>query len=221
MSFQSKPCLRRFVSLSLLLLFALGCESSIKPISETDQSPPSPPITVLSAESWNSQPDPFPASYEHEPRIVLIHHAGVHWKDDDDPVKKLQGLQAWGKRDRGWADVPYHFLIAPDGRIFEGRDMKYKPDTNTNFDTTGYINVQLWGHLDEQPLPDAQLEATVRLTAQLAEQLNMPTDQIVTHRDVAPGQTSCPGDHFYIHFASGNFQQWVTQARNGQPFTLN
>lgn len=192
-----------------------GCSSNDEPIVPPDGGRTPKPPTVTPAQ-WNSTPDPAPPQYNHQPRIVLIHHAGVAWKADDDPIAKVKALQSWGQRDKEWFDVPYHFLIAPDGRIVEGRLIKYKPDTNTTFDTTGFVNVQLWGDLGSQRTSVHQLRSVAMLSAWLADELSMPTDAIVTHRDVAPGQTSCPGADFYRYIEGGQFKQWVDAFRHGE-----
>jgi hypothetical protein len=46
-------------------------------------------------------------------------------------------MQGWGQREKKWPIVPYHFLIAPDGRIFEGRPIAYEPDSNTKYPLRG------------------------------------------------------------------------------------
>src|SRR5215216_3890704 len=88
---------------------------------------------IVAGKEWGSKPLAIDASRKHVPKFITIHHAGVLWKAGDDPVKKLQGLQVYGQKEKGWPDVPYHFLIAPDGRIFEGRAAEYEPDTNTSY----------------------------------------------------------------------------------------
>src|SRR3954466_7446576 len=92
---------------------------------------------IVAAKEWGSKPLAIDASRKQVPKFITIHHAGVLWKAGDDPVKKLQGLQVYGQKEKGWPDVPYHFLIAPDGRIFEGRAVAYEPDTNTSYTTSG------------------------------------------------------------------------------------
>lgn len=204
-------------TLALLILpwtFATCANTGHRDPTSSTPSAERPPI--VTASEWNSTPEPFPDQYVHTPQALLLHHAGVTWNDGDDPFVKLRNLQTWGQRDKGWHDVPYHFLIAPDGRIFEGRAMRYKPDTNTQFDTTGYVNVQLWGNLDTQRATLAQLRSTAALCAWLADELGMETHAITTHRDVAPGQTSCPGEGFYRYVASGQFAHWVDAIRAGQ-----
>ena len=169
---------------------------------------------IVSAEAWGSTPQAFPDEYLHEPRIVLLHHAGELWRAGTDPAVKLKNLQTWGMREKGWHDVPYHFLIAPDGRIYEGRALRYRPDTNTEFDPAGYVNVQLWGNFEEQRVSREQLDAVVALTAHLADRLDMPTDQLVAHEDVA--QTACPGRDFHRYLAGGPLRGWVDAARRGR-----
>ncbi|MBI1291111.1 N-acetylmuramoyl-L-alanine amidase [bacterium] len=179
------------------------------------QQPFTPP-TVVSAAQWGSKPHEFPESYRQTPKMVLIHHAGEMWKAGSDPEQKLRNLQTWGFNEKKWMDVPYHFLISPDGRIFEGRSVDFKPDTNTNFDTTGYINVQLWGNFEEQRVTLAQLKSVVGTTAMLIDRYDMPKDAFTTHKDVAEGQTSCPGKDFHRYIESGLFKQWVEDSLKGK-----
>jgi hypothetical protein len=171
---------------------------------------------IITASEWNSTPSEFPAEYLHTPSKVLLHHAGVTWKAGPDPAVRLKNLQSWGGREKGWFDVPYHYLIAPDGRIYEGRSVRYKPDSNTDFDTTGCINVQLWGNFEEQRVSLAQLESTIALTAWLMEKYGMERDAYLTHLDIAPGQTTCPGRDFYQYIQTGTFGGWLRTTLAGE-----
>ncbi|MEM6313946.1 MAG: peptidoglycan recognition family protein [Planctomycetota bacterium] len=188
----------------LLLLLALLAPTTV----------PATQPAIVPAAAWGSTPANFPDDYLHEPTTVLLHHAGVDWVAGTDPAVKIKNLQTWGMRERGWHDVPYHFLIAPDGRVFEGRALRYRPDTNTDFDTAGYVNVQLWGNFDTQRVSRAQLQATVTLVAHLADTLDMPTEKLVAHSDVAA--TGCPGVDFYRYLDGGPLIGWIDQARAGQ-----
>jgi hypothetical protein len=40
-------------------------------------------------------------------------------------------LQDWSRNTRKWLDIPYHYIIDLDDRIYEGRD------TNTEYDSAG------------------------------------------------------------------------------------
>jgi hypothetical protein len=91
---------------------------------------------TISREAWGSDPLPIPDERRHEPKFITIHHAGVDWKEGSDPYEKVRNLQTWGKKTvadggKDWPDLPYHYLIAPDGTIFEGRPVEYEPENTT------------------------------------------------------------------------------------------
>jgi hypothetical protein len=169
---------------------------------------------MVSAEEWGSQPKPFHDEYKHTPQRVLIHHAGVEWKEGNDPFKTISGLQSWGQREKGWMDVPYHFQIAPDGTIFEGRSLEYRPDTNTTFDPTGHINVELMGNFEVQRVSEAQLRSAAEITAWLIDEYDMKVEEIQGHKDVA--ETACPGKDLYRYLHDGPFNGWVEAALAGK-----
>ncbi len=169
---------------------------------------------IVPAEEWGSDPDPIPEERRHTPRYLTVHHAGVVWNEGDDPVTRLQNLQSWGKSDRDWPDLPYHFLIAPDGRIFEGRSLEYEPETNTDYDTMGHIGIQLWGSFGVQRASIEQVESLVELLAWLADKHEIDPGTIQGHMDVA--QTACPGTDLYRYIADGTVSRWTREKIQGR-----
>ena len=183
------------------------------------------PTNIVTREEWKSDPAPIPESRKHTPRYITLHHAGVLWTNSQTPEQFLRNMQAWGKRrpeieqpprNTYWPDLAYHFLIAPDGRIFEGRPVEYEPESNTKYELAGNLGVEMMGDFNQQRPSTAQLESAVRLTAWLADEHKIAADNIRTHRDAAPGSTSCPGDDFYRYFKTGEFKQWVKQVQQGE-----
>ncbi|MDX1972471.1 MAG: peptidoglycan recognition family protein [Candidatus Sumerlaeia bacterium] len=175
-----------------------------------------PRPAMVSPAEWGSEPDSL-VGREHTPTYLTIHHAGVEWKPTDDPVAKLKGLQSWGKRDKSWPDVPYHFLISPDGRIFEGRSIAYEPETNTSFDTNGHVNIHLWGNTDVQRATLAQLESTVAVAAWVSSEYGVSPETLGGHKDrVAAGETSCPGTDVARYIDSGLMKTWVVETLEGK-----
>lgn len=185
------------------------------------------PDNFVTAQEWGSDPDPLPDSRRHTPRFVTLHHAGVLWTNDRDPVAFIRNMQAWGKkrpeiepppRDTYWPDLPYHFLIAPDGRIFEGRSLDYEPESNTKYDLQGHIGVELMGNFEAQRPSPAQVESAVRLVAWLLAKYDLPLEAIGTHALVAKGQTSCPGRDF-ARYCEGDpwpLRTWVDRVLHGE-----
>lgn len=198
-------------------LFALVLAvSGLGASSASDDVPQ--PENLVSREEWGSRPDPIPDSRKHTPKWITLHHAGVLWTNSQSPEQFLRNMQAWGKkrpqveqppRNTYWPDLAYHYLVAPDGRIFEGRPVEYEPESNTKYALAGHIGVEMMGNFDEQRPSPAQLESVVRLTAWLMERYAIDLDGVRTHRDVAQGQTSCPGRDFYRYMEDGQFGLWV------------
>lgn len=176
---------------------------------------------VVSGTEWGSKPQPIPESRKHTPRFVTIHHAGVDWKAARPPVEFVRNMQAWGQKDKNWPDLPYHFLIAPDGTIFEGRPLIYEPESNTRYPLAGNIGVEMMGNFETQRPSRQQLESCARLVAWLVQEFKLDPANIRGHNDAAPGQTSCPGKDFYRYLQSGQFVGWVKELLDGKTPTID
>jgi hypothetical protein len=132
----------------------------------------------------------------HEITHVTLHHTGSAepLRPDEDPVQKLRNLQAWGASDRNWWDVPYHFLIDLEGNIYEGRDWRYKGDTNTTYEPGGHLLISVIGNYGiQQPTP-AQVDAIAEVMAWGLDRFSLTPDRIGGHYNYA-SSTSCPGEH--------------------------
>lgn len=179
---------------------------------------------IVSRDEWGSKPHAIPESRKHVPAWVTLHHAGVPWRGKD-PAQFVRDMQKWGQdrprlekppRNTYWPDLPYHYLIAPDGRIFEGRDVRYEPESNTKYELAGNIGVEMMGDFNLQPPTEAQLRSSVRVVAWLTCEHGIALDRVRGHRDAAPGQTDCPGKGFNRHLEDGGFRRWVEAARAGK-----
>src|SRR3982751_362604 len=78
---------------------------------------------IVTTQEWGSKPEPIPDSRKQIPKWITIHHAGVVWRNSQDPAVFVRNMQNWGQnrpklekppRDTYWPDLAYHFLIAPD-----------------------------------------------------------------------------------------------------------
>jgi hypothetical protein len=207
-----RTSLLAFVFVLLALLGACETQEARQP----DVKPGVPKPAIVSAKEWGSTPQPIPDARKHTPKYITIHHAGVLWEAKTTPDKFVKNMQSWGQKEKNWPDLPYHFLIAPDGRIFEGRPLEYEPDTNTKYELAGNIGVEMMGNFNAQRPSEAQLQSCVKLVAWLAQELNIAAENIRGHNDAAPGQTDCPGKDFYRYLKDGQFRNWVTQTMQGQ-----
>jgi hypothetical protein len=148
-----------------------------------------PPIP---AESWGGKPAAVRPEQAHRIERITLHHLGERWNAEADPAAYLRWMQNWSRLTKRWADIPYHYVIAPDGRVFEARPEALPGDTNTGYDTRGHALIMLLGNFEEQDPTAAQLDASVALMARLARRHGLTAERIASHRDVSEG-TVCPG----------------------------
>jgi hypothetical protein len=112
------------------------------------------PPKILPRSAWSAQPEDH-RSKALQPignvKHVSVHHTAVDkLRGDGTPEAELQIIQHGHRNDNQWGDIAYHFLIAPDGRIFSGRDPKYAPNSNTR-----YMSEQQWRRHPIFPADDA------------------------------------------------------------------
>lgn len=156
---------------------------------------------ILSRKDWGAN-KPTGEAKEHKISLITIHHTATPQKPSVPITTKMRNLQAFSQRedklDTGkvkpaWFDIPYHFYVAANGQIAEGRELKYVGDTNTEYDPSGHALVVLEGSFNtEQPTP-AQVDSLKRLVAWLARKYKVSPANIKGHSDYA--QTACPGEN--------------------------
>ncbi len=194
--------MNRFVLLFFLLL--LGAAACKTPESDLDQRTRAVPFPVdVSRAEWGAKAPTLPME-AHEPSRITIHHTATRMDAALSLEEKLQHLQAFSQRRDSlaggavkppWADVPYHFYIAGDGRVAEGRDIRFAGDSNTPYDPSGHVLVVVEGNFEVETLTAAQEKALLGLTKGLVARYNIPADSVKGHRDFAA--TQCPGEALY------------------------
>lgn len=131
---------------------------------------------------------------------LIIHHVGdvPAGFPAEDPVPTIRD---WHVNGRGWADIAYHKLITPSGKIKQGRaDAVIGAHAfGANAHSLGILMV---GDFRKVPPGDAQMNALVQVCAILCKRHGIDPKKIIGHRDVAklfPGgaASDCPGDALY------------------------
>ena len=167
---------------------------------------------IVPRSAWNAQ-EPRPYK-QHIPVRITVHHEGTRLELTDDAAKKIHNIQVWGMgKDRNWSDIPYHFLIAPNGTIYEGRNVNTVGETATEYDPTGHLLINCLGNLEQQEVPAQQLNSLIKMIAYSCKKYNLPLDSLATHRDHS-SQTTCPGKNLYQYFQNGFIKEQVAQILN-------
>lgn len=128
---------------------------------------------------------------------LTVHHSAVYFRDTrlQTCAAQLQKIQREHMQTSRWADIGYHFLIDPAGRVWEGRELRYQGAHAEGRNNIGNIGICLLGNFmkgrdGQQPTP-SQVATLRLLVAQLAQQYGIGADGIFCHRDFKP--TECPG----------------------------
>ena len=157
--------------------------------------------TIISRTEWKAN-KPAGEGKRHKIEFVTIHHTATKQRTDRPIETKLKNLQAFsqredklasGKTKPAWFDVPYHYYIAVDGKIAEGREIEYAGDTNTAYDPTGHALIVLEGSFDTEQPTAAQIESLKAMVKWLVKKYKVGGDKIKGHRDYA--ETGCPGSN--------------------------
>ncbi|MDZ7339485.1 MAG: peptidoglycan recognition protein family protein [candidate division KSB1 bacterium] len=199
----------RWSGCCLGLVLGLACHCSIRSGSgiAVVEIPYPAELQVVRRADWGWQP--LRASTAgHRVTRVTIHHSGEDFTPDREPAQYLRSLQNWSRSEKHWIDVPYHFFIDLEGRIYEGRPINYPGDTNTDYDPRGHGLICVLGNYEHQELTEAQFHALVALTAHLVRIYEVPLANIKGHRDYTD-QTVCPGKNLYRHLEDGNLLRAV------------
>ena len=163
---------------------------------------------ILSVEQWGGTLAIEAQARKHVVRKITLHHQGESFLKERDPQLYLRNLQAWSRNTRKWLDIPYHYIIDLDGLIYEGRNINYAGDTNTDYDPSGHALIEVVGNFEEVEPTQAQLDAVVRAMTMLAAKYKISPDSISGHKDFST-QTVCPGKNLYRFLESGYFRDRV------------
>lgn len=124
---------------------------------------------------------------------ITVHHTtekkSSHKRND---VHFLQTIQKYHIDEKKWADIGYHFIIGKDGKIYEGRLLKFYGAHVKNHNI-GNIGIALLGDFHSNPLNTKQRQSLNLLINALREKYNIHEKELYAHREL--GNTSCPGDH--------------------------
>jgi len=161
---------------------------------------------IITRAEWNPAPigknvDPMgPVS-----RITIHHEAAEYYGTTKaEGLKKMRDIQRFHQRDRGYADIGYHYIVDRVGNIFEGRPISLQGAHAGNINkkgqipNAGNIGISLLGDYEKKQTPTAPQERALReLVSWLQGSYRIPQQNVFTHAEIRNmydlGGTACPG----------------------------
>jgi LysM repeat protein len=130
------------------------------------------------------------------PYRITVHHSGDVKDADLDPLEWLrlidrQHMDGLGKKEP-WACIGYHFIVAADGRIFEGRPIQFQ-GAHAGWDEVNRLNIGvcLIGDFEKKRVPLAQREGLMRVLDRLCLDYGISRGNVFGHQHWKT--TECPG----------------------------
>jgi hypothetical protein len=197
------PFKRALACSAVLFALAAGMAQAQPTLADVERS-------IIPVAQWGGTPADPALVRKQEIRYITLHHEGESYPPGKDPIQYLRNLQTWSRTTKHWADIPYHYIIDLDGKIYEGRDIHYAGDTNTEYDPMGHALIEVVGNFEEVEPNQKQLDAVVDLMAMLAAKYHVPVERIASHRDYS-AQTVCPGKNLYRYVQEGYFRDKVAE----------
>lgn len=181
----------RFVAAACLFAALAGCASG--PRVAPERSP---------LAHWS----PSPNFNARKAQLIVLHHTSIG--DADAALRVLKTRNSQGP-------VSAHYLVEMDGRIDQLVDegdrawhagaARWGDMTDLNSSSIG-IEIDNDGH---SPFTQPQIDALIRLLADVTTRLGIPRTAIVGHGDIAPGRKDDPSVQFpWAKLASYGFGLW-------------
>jgi hypothetical protein len=205
---------------------AAGASPTQAASASTGQSQPAPigepvAVRVISRAGWAAR-DPQAAMERHTPRRLTLHHTAVLLDDDADSPARIRQHQDYHMDDpaHDYPDLAYHFMVDRRGNVFEGRDLRYRGDTVTNYDPAGHFLVCCEGDYDQQRPTPTQLRSVAALFAWASREYGIPATgkTLAGHRDYA--DTTCPGKSLEKLIKDGSLARQTAEIAEA-PVTLD
>jgi hypothetical protein len=191
-----------FAAAVTALFLVEGCASSSRfSLSDVEDD-------IITVADWGGTPPAKAPAKKQKITHITLHHQGEPFPRGKDPVQYLRNLQKWSRSEKKWIDIPYHYIIDLEGKIYEGRNIRYAGDTNTDYDPTGHALIEVVGNFEEVKPNQLQMDAVVRMMSYLSVKYKVPVDSIRAHKDYS-SKTVCPGKNLYQYIENGYIKEQV------------
>ena len=152
-------------------------------------------LSLVGRRDWRASPTRKNVVPNRRLTRITIHHTADQGSmvslGSDDTEGYLRRLQSYFQKTKKYADLPYHFLIAKDGRVFEGRPIQFQGAHAGGRSNQENIGIALIGNFERRAPSERQFAALQLLVDQLSRKHGIAKSRIYPHCDLK--ETDCPG----------------------------
>ncbi|MEM8737068.1 MAG: peptidoglycan recognition family protein [Planctomycetota bacterium] len=130
---------------------------------------------------------------------ITIHHEGwtpVTFTSAHAAYDRIESIRQIHTRDRGWADIGYHYVIDRAGRVIEARPIRYQ-GAHVSENNPHNLGILVLGNFEKQKPSGAQVQALGKFTKLMMKTHGVSPRAVRTHREINP--TQCPGRALQAH----------------------
>lgn len=163
-------------------------------------SKPPATLAVLPRTAWTRSRVARPENTKPLARVsrITVHHDGVNAFTTTDQAAaaarietiRQSHLQRKARDGSRWADIGYHFVIDPAGRVWEARSTSLQ-GAHVQDHNEENLGVLCLGHFDQQRPSERALWALEQFLALQMTRHRVPLSRVHTHREL--NSTICPG----------------------------
>jgi hypothetical protein len=165
-------------------------------------------VAIVPRSSWTRSGVARPGEINPMGRVtrITIHHDGIDAFSSQDAnacARRIEQIRQSHVSGRRWADIGYHYIVDPAGRVWEGRNVRFQ-GAHVQDNNEQNLGILCLGNFDVQAPSSAQTQALDRLVVQQMRRYRVPIGRVYTHQEIRP--TACPGR---------NLQRYMVATRSG------
>lgn len=156
-------------------------------------------MNIIKREDWGMLP-PSNSYKSQKANKIIVHHNGAGSKPNIPDFKgkeTIRAIERWHVEVNNWNALGYHFIIAPNGDIYQGRPIFVRGAHAGYKNNINSIGIMLYGNFDYENPTTEQIKALKELI------VHLNIYDIYGHKDVR--NTTCPGKNLYKIIKSEEF----------------
>ena len=166
------------------------------PEPEVELPPPTPgQYVIVPRSAWTRQPVGRNNYAMNGVSRITVHHTGEHegmiGLPDIEVVRRIETYHRTGKR---WPAIGYHYIIGKDGRVYEGRPVKFQ-GAHVLTANEHNLGISVVGDFQTRLPNSAQLGALTKFLDDQRARFQVTKKNVFGHRDLH--QSICPGNALY------------------------